>query len=364
MAIQHFYSQTVADGTATSVVRPSDWNSAHQQIVNLGGNTLGTSQVTGSDVVWAGGNNITLSANGSTVTIVGAAAGGGGYTANFFEPPKGNTTTFQIANAYLRPFELSSPVVVNRVGMHMNLNAGNSTRSLSGAISGVINTGATATQGVSGTVAIFTRVNTNKTNASYMSIGSYSTFNYSAGWGYTLSQSQSTNAGSATVSFSTTAGFSFLQNVNSTGGTTTTFQTQSGTSSFSSTGVGAATFGSTFQFTVLNSSASGLKMFWIPANGSSLSAGEYWFGFSQSNASGTTGSYSLQSVLPGLIGYLGYTNSTNSYMEIGASVSTNSNVQNGFGPITNAFGGNFDLSNASQAASNQSLGFALVGYSK
>lgn len=71
MAIQHFYSQTIADGTATSVVRPSDWNSAHNQVLNMGGNTAGTAQISGADIVWAGGNNVTLSANGSTVTIVG-----------------------------------------------------------------------------------------------------------------------------------------------------------------------------------------------------------------------------------------------------------------------------------------------------
>ena len=71
MTIQHFYSQTVADGTATSVVRPSDWNSAHNMVLNMGGNTAGTSQISGADIVWAGGNNVTLSANGSTVTIVG-----------------------------------------------------------------------------------------------------------------------------------------------------------------------------------------------------------------------------------------------------------------------------------------------------
>lgn len=71
MSIRHIYSQTVADGTATSVVRPSDWNSVHNQILNMGGNTAGTSQISGADIVWAGGNNVTLSANGSTVSIIG-----------------------------------------------------------------------------------------------------------------------------------------------------------------------------------------------------------------------------------------------------------------------------------------------------
>ena len=73
MAIRHVYSQTVADGTATSVVRPSDWNSVHNQTLFIAGNTAGASSISGSDVYWAGGNNITLSANGSTVSVVGAA---------------------------------------------------------------------------------------------------------------------------------------------------------------------------------------------------------------------------------------------------------------------------------------------------
>lgn len=76
MSIQHFYSQTVADGTATSVVRPSDWNSNHKMVYNLSGNTLGSSQITGADVVLVGGSNITLSADtaNSKLNIVGNTA--------------------------------------------------------------------------------------------------------------------------------------------------------------------------------------------------------------------------------------------------------------------------------------------------
>lgn len=105
MAQYHVYSQTVADGTATSVVRPSDWNSAHVFTQTLSGNTAGSSTVAGTNLVWAGGdnitlsattaanvatisinapassslvagNNITLSTNGSTISVVGPAAGG------------------------------------------------------------------------------------------------------------------------------------------------------------------------------------------------------------------------------------------------------------------------------------------------
>lgn len=75
MALYHAYTQTVADGTATSVVRPSDWNSGHVQSMTFSGNTAGVSTVSGTNVVFQGGSNITLSAaqgaNVATVVVHG-----------------------------------------------------------------------------------------------------------------------------------------------------------------------------------------------------------------------------------------------------------------------------------------------------
>jgi len=70
MANYHAYTQTVADGTATSVVRPSDWNSAHVQQLALSGNTLGSSVVSGLDIQFVGGNNVTLSADTANSKVV------------------------------------------------------------------------------------------------------------------------------------------------------------------------------------------------------------------------------------------------------------------------------------------------------
>lgn len=72
MAISHVYSQTVADGTATSVVRPSDWNSAHNQYMTIGSNTAGVSTLSGTNIQFNGGNNLTLSANGNTLIFSAA----------------------------------------------------------------------------------------------------------------------------------------------------------------------------------------------------------------------------------------------------------------------------------------------------
>ena len=89
MALFHVLTSPVADVTgtvtvfnsagnttteaATNIVRPSDWNSVHNQAMTFAGNTAGQSTVSGTNIVFAGGNNITLSANGSTVSIVGGA---------------------------------------------------------------------------------------------------------------------------------------------------------------------------------------------------------------------------------------------------------------------------------------------------
>lgn len=76
MAIQHVYSQTVADGTATSVVRPSDWNSNHKIVYDLSGNTAGSAAISGQNITLVGSNNITLSADTLNSKLVFNAAGG------------------------------------------------------------------------------------------------------------------------------------------------------------------------------------------------------------------------------------------------------------------------------------------------
>ena len=85
MAIQHVFSNAIADGTNTNIVRPSDWNSHHNNNVTLSGNTLGVATVSGTNIVFAGGPNVTLSAaqgaNAATISFSGGAgaAGNTGY---------------------------------------------------------------------------------------------------------------------------------------------------------------------------------------------------------------------------------------------------------------------------------------------
>lgn len=95
MAVSHVFSNAVADAAGTltiwfgattatvaasDIVKPSDWNSAHNQLSTISGNTAGQSTVSGTNIVLAGGNNITLSANGQTISVHGAVGGGAGFS--------------------------------------------------------------------------------------------------------------------------------------------------------------------------------------------------------------------------------------------------------------------------------------------
>lgn len=83
MAVSHVKSDTIGDFTGTitgfnsqgstttiaasDLVRPSDWNSAHNQFYTLTGNTTGNSTASGTNVILSGGQLISL--GGSTGSI-------------------------------------------------------------------------------------------------------------------------------------------------------------------------------------------------------------------------------------------------------------------------------------------------------
>lgn len=76
MPITHQFSNTIADWTGTvtvfnnagatttvaasDIVNPGDWNQAHSEVYSLVGNTNNSSVVGGTNIVFSGGNNITL----------------------------------------------------------------------------------------------------------------------------------------------------------------------------------------------------------------------------------------------------------------------------------------------------------------
>lgn len=91
MSILHSQTLTVADATgpvvygafpmtstinATDINRPSDWNAGHIQALTLTGNTAGVSTISGTNIVFSGGNNVSLSAvQGLSVATLNFSAG-------------------------------------------------------------------------------------------------------------------------------------------------------------------------------------------------------------------------------------------------------------------------------------------------
>lgn len=89
MSIVHAFSNTVPDATGTvtvwngattasvaasGIVKPSDWNSGHNQLYTLSGNTNNASTASGTNVVLAASGNITLVGSTNTIVISGPTA--------------------------------------------------------------------------------------------------------------------------------------------------------------------------------------------------------------------------------------------------------------------------------------------------
>ena len=207
MSILHAYTQTVADGTATSIVRPSDWNSAHNQFITLSGNTAGQSTVSGTNIVFQGGDNVTLSAN----TAAGAAtivfSGLGHETHNYWMPyPSGNNSSFLAMGqntVYMQGLDPPGPVAVSNVEFMMLYSYVSSSNSQQAAMT--INYGLYE-YGTGASTASITQVAT-----SSMSIRA--SYNSSTTGGFTIGNSVSsfttgTNGGSAM--FASLSGPTFL----------------------------------------------------------------------------------------------------------------------------------------------------------
>jgi hypothetical protein len=139
MALSHVKSVTIGDFTgtvtafgsngstatvaATDLVRPGDWNSAHNQYVTLTGNTAGHSAISGTNIVLAGGTNVTLSATtgagAATISVVGQdvsqflTTAAQSYKVHWVESPWAGPTAELITNVtaltnrpILLPFEV------------------------------------------------------------------------------------------------------------------------------------------------------------------------------------------------------------------------------------------------------------------
>lgn len=144
MAVSHIKSNTVADWTgtvtvgnstggtqtinATDLVRPGDWNSAHNQFYTLSGNTTNASTASGTNVVFEGAGGITLAGSTGTI-VVSSPTPQSQYiypigpvplnTSSFVSGTSGGTggSTQHTITAYASPVYLDNPLFYGEVEM-------------------------------------------------------------------------------------------------------------------------------------------------------------------------------------------------------------------------------------------------------
>jgi hypothetical protein len=306
------------------------------------------------------------------LSVFGPSPGGGaGWTGFWYQPEVyGNTMTSTLApgTVYIRPFEIDGYYDADRYILQQFISSQlTSTHSFSASVSAGSASSGTGSWGCTGTVVMFTRVNTNETNASYQSLASLAGYSdtYSFGAGYSASVSWSTNVSSATASWTTSGAVSYIKNIDGAGGFTTTSTGTSGSSTFSSTSNAANSFSSSYIMSFPYAHLSGMRPVFVPGPGAAMTPGEYWIGIQHNTTSGSTNMSLQRPLLYASQGALFFTaSSNNSYLEIGNSANiATSNWRPGFGSLSasSLTTGTFGLTAITSMASNASIYFAIDG---
>jgi hypothetical protein len=211
-AVSHVKSNTIGDATgtvtfwngattssaaATNLVRPGDWNSAHNFYQTITGNTGGdASTASGTNLVIGGTNQATVrlstAAGAATLWVDGPTP----YTALTYQNRQlgASTTTSAGQNSlWLVPVRLVAPVSGSTMQVMISL-------------SGTITSAATAQQGQTHQFAIYSQNATNTsrfdtwwTGARSITLWNSGTSSYSYNYGGTTSSSAGSNLGTAQV---------------------------------------------------------------------------------------------------------------------------------------------------------------------
>ena len=315
----------------------------------------------------SGVNGISLSTNGSTISISGLAATNSWWAPEVY----GNTFTTTFANntVYFRPVALDAYYNINNLMLQGSGSSSLSTASFSGSLhtsAANVTSSSVGTGQYSflGTVLLFSRFNTNETHASFNNIQTFYSNTYSVGAGYSATVKWSMATSSASISVTTSGAVSYIANVDTAGNITTSATTSSNSTTFSSTSTNAQTISSSFILSFPYAHRSGFRPIFAPMSDTLVSPGQYWVGLQQSTATGST-NFSLQNVARIVSEHLlVYTVTTNNYAEIGNSVAiTSSNWRLGFGSHSNTSGTTttMGLTAISAMTSNASVWLALNG---
>lgn len=292
--------------------------------ISTGGNTTGTSGTQIGTYVLQGGNNITLSqitgGSGTHTLRMDAPA----ILSYFENPVRGISSTDNMANGtvYFQPFFVTYPVSMYRMNLLQQMTSqGTTTMSISASVSAGNASSGSGSFGQSGTVLLYSRVSTG-TNINSSNIVSFYSNSYSYSVGLSASVSWTTNASSATVSFSTQGNAGFVSSIGSDGGLTTGSFSSSSSNTFSSTSAALGSFSSSTAMSYASRIGSQVRPLMIPM-ATSLSPGEYWLAMIQSTNTGST-NMSLNRCCRLSGGIVFFTSNTTAYAEIGTSVTAES----------------------------------------
>lgn len=351
MAVSHIKSDTIGDFTgtitgfnsqgstvtigATDLVRPSDWNSVHNQFYTLSGNTANASTASGTNVVLAATGGLTLSGATGTIWISGPVDN----TISFFEnmvPFVSNIAeTWNGASiSHVVYFALPQPGSFSflRIPALMTTN------------STTIATMASATASASASL-----------------VSTINAVVYSRGIGANSQSLLSVASGSA--------GYTFLQSIsisNSTQGSYTlahSGQVQGGGTT-RTTQYSVSNTNYSFTTNQIATEFSSNRWLDVPfAN--SLSPGEYWLVVGMSSTTGSGGAAGLAALSNCNVRYSAHYGASQANLFFGVYGSTNlsSGPQIGGGSFSTAGGGTtsgFPISAISSSASNVRLYFQLI----
>jgi hypothetical protein len=278
----------------------------------------------------------------------------------------GNTVAQTHANGtvYMRPFFLNGYMDIDRINILQQFTSQSATtQSVSASVSAGNASSGTGSWGQTGTVALFSRVSTNETSPSFTNIVSFVSSTYSFGVGNSVSASWSTNASSATCSWTTSGALSYIQHIDGNGAITTASIGTSGSSTFSSTSTNANSFSASYSNSFGSQVLSGVRPIQMPFNTGALAPGEYWLMHVHSTNSGST-NYSQQRLCQqNAAGFVYYTTNTSGYAEIGnTATNATSNLKWGIGSYSNAAATTTTIGLTQMTAfSNASLYFILNG---
>ena len=283
MAVSHAKSETVADWTgtvtvfgsntatntiaATDLVRPTDWNSAHNQFYTLTGNTTNASTASGTNVVYSAAGP-SLSIGGSTNTIVFSSPPHNSFFKNFVDGAY-TTATISGNTSHAFPFNLPEPGSFSFIRIPVSMTSGASTTLATTAASLSASVQMTSTWN-----AVVYSIGTGASSRSLISVASGS-----CSW---LARN-SISVVAAGTQWSLTQGLTFNVEGNSVSTTT---------------GYSASTTNYSISNTIFTDYTGG-RFLDIPfAN--SLSAGPYWivFGNSTSSSANSTGISTASAMFP------------------------------------------------------------------